>query len=389
MPTKTFYELASNVVGKLESEYKAKFGDNYSRENVARSAAVLAEQLKPTSSNKVRMPMTEALRSDDASVLFPRVISDTLLRPREPWMIGQALIAKTVYLDNVKSVEFPVLGALRASVVGEGQEYPDQILPATKQVIDLKTQKHGLKVSITKEMIEDSMWDIVALHIEAAGYALARHKEELIWNEFSTVGHKVFDNNGTDSNGYTTGKDIHQASNYSVAFNDFIFTMGALVSQGYTPTDIIMHPLAWAVFATDPIIRNVMYTQSQIGQTVWTSPPMFDQQANVPWNLSYQVSPFCPLAYGAQLTGPGSGLAATNITDIYVVDRNHAAIILQRDDPSVDTFEEPLRDLQSMKISERYTVGTVNEGRAVAVLSNVRLETNWAPYNAFYSVTPS
>jgi HK97 family phage major capsid protein len=340
--------------------------------------------------NMPRISMSEALRAADASILFPKVISDVLLRPKEPLMIGQTLLSRTINVDNVRSVEFPTMGAIRAFDIGDTGEYREQLPAFTEHITEIKVNKSGLKIGISEDVIADSMWDLLALYVEAAGYAMLRHKEEKIFLEFQAKGHKVFDNSSTNSAAWTHGKTIGQAANYSVTYDDFIDAMGALVANEYVPTDIIMHPLAWAVFAKDPILRNVMYTQGQVGQSIWTTKPDFDQTANVPWQVAYQVTPFVPFTMAGTLsTGPASGLAACNYTDIYVVDRNNSVVILQKDPMSTDEFEDPNRDIKMMKVKERYGVGSINGGRASAVIANVRLEQNWSPQLVVGTVTPS
>jgi len=334
--------------------------------------------------------LDEALRAADASILFPKVISDVLIRPKEPLMIGQALLSRTINVDNVRSVEFPVMGALRAFDMADTGEYREQLPSFAEQLVEIKVNKVGLMVSLSEDLIKDSMWDLLALYIEAAGFAMLRHKEEKIFGEFQAKAHKVYDNNTTNPALWTGGRSLSQAANYSVTFDNMIDAMGALVAHEYIPTDMIMHPLAWAVLAKDPVIRNVMYTQGQIGQSVWTSKPDFDQSHNVPWNIAYQVSPFVPFTIGGSLSsGPGSGLVAANITDIYVVDRNHSVVVLQRDPMSTDEFNDPRRDILNLKVRERYGVGMLNGGRSAAAISNVRLEQNFAPPLIVGTVTPA
>lgn len=396
MSNKTFSNLLEEAAEREDSKILEKYkrlGIDTTVEQVKTSVAILSEMFKTncTSKRVKTINMAEALASADASVLFPKVFSDVLLRPREPLMIGQTLLAKTIKVDNVRSMEFPVLGSIRAFQIGEGQEYPEQIAAVSKHLMEIKVWKHGLKVALNEDIVKDSMWDLLALYVEAAGFAMLRWKEEQIFNEFTANGHKVYDNSLTDSSKWTSGRNSAQNMNFSVAYNDLIYAMGGLVANGYVPTDVIMHPLAWSVFATDPIIRNVMYTQSQIGQSVWNSAPQFDQQHNVPWNLNYQVSPFVPLTLSSTITSnsSASGLPACNLTDIYIVDRNNCCIVLQREDMSTEQFDNPERDIVNLKFKERYGVGAANGGRAAAVLSNVRLAENFQPFAAYYSVTPA
>jgi hypothetical protein len=54
-----------------------------------------------------------------------------------------------------------------------------------------------------------------------------------------------------------------------------------------------------------------------------------------------------------------------------------------------EEFNDPNRDVLNMKVRERYGVSSVNGGRASAVISNVRLEQNFAASFTVATVTPS
>lgn len=343
-----------------------------------------------------RISITEALQSADASILFPRAIADTLMRGREPMMIGQTVLAKTIQVDNVRSFEFPVVGALRAFDIGETQEYPEQSPAFTRQFIEIKVTKSGLAFSISEEIIKDSMWDVLGYMIEAAGYALMRHKEEKIFNEAVSKAHPVYDNDvANDPNFWTHGMGADGKYNYTVHFDDLLDTLGALVAHEYIPTDVVMHPLAWVVLAKDPILRAQFLTGGQIGQTVWNSVPSFDQSHNLPWNISYVVTPFMPIRLQSQVAAAGDGvrypagssLNPAGVTDILVADRNNGILILQREPMQMDQFEDWRRDATMMKFRERYGVAALNQGRGMAVIRNARLDTNYAPVLTVRQIT--
>lgn len=344
-----------------------------------------------------RISITEALRSADASILFPKAISDILLRPREPMMIGQQYLAKTVQVDNVRSLEIPTIGAIRAFDLGETQEYPEQLAPFAQYFTEVKVNKVGLRLDISEDVIRDSMWDVLGLYIEAAGFAMARHKEEKIFNTASDYGHAVFDNSVNDSNMWTHGMGPDGKYNYTVSFDDLIDAIGALVAHEYVPTDIIMHPLGWVVWAKDPVLRAQFLTGGQIGQSVWSTLPQFDQNVNMPWNINYVVTPFQPLRLNSNIsghTGDGnmypnpSNLDACNVTDITIIDRNQAIIVLQREPMEMENFEEWRRDTRVIKVRERYGVAALNQGRAISMIKNVRLDTNYAPIMTVRTITP-
>lgn len=373
-----------------------RIGSGLSPKEFDRQVRVLKELMSPGYRAMAGPTILEALHSADASILFPKAISDVLLRPREPLMIGQTLLAKTVQVDNVRSFEFPVMGALRAFDLAEGQEYPEQQPSFTQHFTEVKVNRVGLMLAVHEDVIRDSMWDILGLLIEAAGYAMMRHKEEKIFNEAIAKGHVVYDNdtpNSSSGTWWTHGKGPDgKKPNFSVHFDDFIDAMGALVAHEYVPTDIIMHPLAWVVFAKDPILRAQFLTAGQIGQSVWRTAPQFDQGINVPWNVNYQVTPFVPLRFNSTLSAPTGGEIINTpceITDILIIDRNQAIIVLQRDPMEMDNFDDFRRDARMVKVRERYGVAALNQGRAISVIKNVRLEQNFAPIAYFAQVTPA
>lgn len=391
-------ESHERYLQKLAQELKIELGDQ-SVKRFQKQVELIKTLLEHgyRASEAPRITITEALQSADASILFPRAIADTLMRGREPMMIGQTVLAKTIQVDNVRSFEFPVVGALRAFDIGETQEYPEQSPAFSRNFIEIKVTKSGLAFAISEEIIKDSMWDVLGYMIEAAGYALMRHKEQKIFNEAIDKAHPVYDNNVNDINFWTHGMGADGKYNYTVHFDDLIDALGALVAHEYVPTDIVMHPLSWVVLAKDPILRAQFLHGGQIGQTVWRNMPTFDQSANLPWAINYVVTPFMPMRLRTKLNGhSGSGsawpnpntLPDANISDILIVDRNNGILILQREPMSMDDFEDWRRDATMMKFKERYGIAALNQGRGMTVIKNVRLDTNYAPVVTIRQISP-
>jgi len=165
------------------------------------------------------------------------------------------------------------------------------------------------------------------------------------------------------------------------------------------PTDIVMHPLGWVVWVKDPVLRAQFLHGGQVGQSVWSTPPQFDQNVNMPWNMNYVVTPFTSIRLRTKLTGHtgNTGLKYPNpnslpnahITDVMILDRNQAIIVLQREAMTMDNYENWLRDTRMMKFRERYGVAALNQGRALALIKNIRLDTNFAPIMTIRTVSPS
>ncbi len=223
---------------------------------------------------------------------------------------------------------------------------------------------------------------------------MSRAKEENIFNVATDNATVVYDNSlvGTSSGGsadavmgWTTGKKSDGLNaNGTLSLDDLINTIAALMANGYTPTDVIIHPLAWTIFSTNPILRAHSLFGGQIGQQVWTAMGPDSVSANLPWNMQVTVTPFAPMrlntyAYDSSDVPKSyiSGSTAANWTDIMVLDRSSSLLVMQRDDPSTEEWRDPKRDIQSFKIKERYGVGCLNAGKNITMLKNVKVAKNY------------
>jgi hypothetical protein len=125
-----------------------------------------------------------------------------------------------------------------------------------------------------------------------------------------------------------------------------------------------MHPLAFGSF-----IKNGM-------TGVFTAP--FDKEAKrdlpssvtigpeamagkLPFGLTTHLSPFAPINKGMKTF------------DMFVVDANNVGVLIVKDDIKTENFRDPSRDINNIKMIERYGFGTHDEGRAVCSARNISL----------------
>lgn len=311
-----------------------------------------------------RVTIKEVFASPDAPILFPKVISRTLREAAEPEFLVTPLLS-VVRLDKTRSMEFPAVNAIQAFEVPEGQEYPEQSLAFSKQV-EGKVTKKGLKVTFTEEVIADSLWDIVGLHVRAAGRAMARLKEQIALSRFAEAATVVFDNNGSEPD--TTGRDITGALNDSLTWDDVVEMAAVLMAEKKAPTDFIMHPLAWALFWKDASFHaggaNVGAAWGLRPQT-----PGAAVNATTPMGMNAIVSPF------VDFTAKTDSTPAT--TDAFLIDRSDVGVLMVRDDMSTDEWVDLTRDIRAMKMKERYDIVTLGDGEGITVAKNVAIARNY------------
>lgn len=336
---------------------------------------------------KGRASLQEAISSTDVVKLIPKVIEGKLREAAEPEYLGTRFF-NTVKVDGGNSAVYvvPVIGEVTAYEVGEGTRYRETSFDMTtieNATLEIRVKKIGVRVSITEEAISDSSWDILGINVKKMGRAMARYKEELIFNAFSTHGHTIFDNNlrTTQPAAGTTGLGKDGQYNDTLSVEDFLDLTLALMGNGYNPTDVIMHPLTWVVFARNSMIGNGL-TFGALGGN------------NVHPNGGIQGT---PAAFGMANSGNGQKLIMTpdqvqnrlpipmainfspwvkfdKLTkrfDMYVLDKSEVGIIAQKEALSTGNWTDPEKDIRNLKAKERYGIGILNNGRAITVAKNI------------------
>lgn len=340
-----------------------------------------------------RMSVAEAITSTDSMKLIPKVIEGQLREASEPEYLGTKFFQK-VKVEGAKqaSYVFPIVGEIRAYEVSEGGAYKENqpdFSTLENANLEIKIKKVGVKVSITEEALNDSSWDIFNINVRKMGRALGRYKEEQIFNIFSTHGHAIFDNAMRYQNpaAGTTGLGKNGEFNDTLSVEDFLDLTMALMGKGFNPTDVIMHPLVWVVFAKNSMIGNGLTFGALGGNNVHPngaiqgSPAAFGMnnngdgqkfvlspeqvQGRLPFGLQVNMSPW--VAFDK----------ANKRFDMYCVDRNEVGIIAQREEVSMDDWIDPERDVQFMKAKERYGIGLLNNGQAITTIRNIAVAASY------------
>ena len=335
-------------------------------------AQVLESFAKMMEGETPDMPVNlrEFMATPSAQILIPRVIVGTMREAAEPLYIGTKMLQK-IRLKAGQSMIFPSIGIMRAYDVAEAQEIPeDNIDWQTHESPEIRVGKSGLRLRFTDEMISDSQWDIMSMMIKQAGRAMGRHKEQKAFHQFRKHGHTVFDNYDANPLAHTTGLDKNGVQNDTFSAEDFLDLIIAIMANEYTPSDVMMHPLAWTVFAKNELMGTLQadpynnYPVKGAPKSMALGPESI--QGRLPFNFNVNLSPFIPLDKKARRF------------DVYAVDRNNIGVMLVRDDLKTDSWDEKARGLQNIKMIERYGIGILNEGKGIAVAKNISMDKSYA-----------
>jgi hypothetical protein len=342
---------------------------------------------------------------------MPKVISNIVKEAQEPLLVGTSLLQRINYSYG-QTITFPAVGALVAADIAEGQEYPERSLQMGGSTVTANIGKSGVAVKVTDEMIRYSQFDVIGMHLRAAGRALARHKEVKIFNLIRSLGVPVFDNVSPTSSlkGVTTGRDLSGSGNGSVTMDDVFDAYAQIITQGFFPNTLLMHPLTWTMFVKDATLRSFVlnngggaffatWTGNPAGRAPWdnssqgglgvssgqsitppdatsgaqpspladypqtiNSAPMLPGYMNIPFRII--VSPFVPYDPRRKLT------------DIYMFDSSELGVLIVDEEVTTEEFDDPRVDIRKIKLRERYGLGILNEGKAIAVMKNVHVVPN-------------
>lgn len=354
--------------------------------------------------------LTDALSTSNAPMLMPRVISNIVREAMEPLLVGSSLLTRINYQMG-QTITFPAVGSLVAADIPEGVEYPERSLQMGGSTVQATIGKSGLAVKVTEEMIRYSQYDVIGMHLREAGRALARLKEEKIFNYIRGVGVKVFDNlNPTRSvKGVTTGRYLNGQPNGSVTMDDIFDTIAQVMLQGFMPDTILCHPLTWIAFVKDPVLRA--FAMQNGGGTFfasWTGNP--NQQA---WNSALNggmgggagqniipggnaaglpasaMSEYNPQMNSAPVLPSYMGIPfrvivspfvhydpRKRLTDIYIFDSRELGALVVDEEVTTEEFNDPRVDIKKIKLRERYGIAMFHEGQQCGVLKNVRIIPN-------------
>lgn len=355
--------------------------------------------------------LQDALSVPNAPLMLPKVISNIVKEAQEPLLIGASLLQRINYSAG-QTISFPAVGALQAADIAEGMEYPERSLQMGGSTVTATIGKSGLAVKVTDEMVRYSQFDVIGLHLRAAGRALARHKEKKVFDYIRAMGIPVFDNATPTSSlkGVTTGRNLAGTANGSLTMDDIFDCYAQVLTQGFTPNTLLMHPLNWVLFIKDPVLRAFAlqagggayfmgWTGNAATRAPWdnssqgglgvssgqlitpgssadgseataltgysqtmTSAPQLPSYFGVPFRIL--VSPFVP--YDPR----------TRLSDIYMFDASELGALIVDQEVTTEEFDDPARDIRKIKLFERYGIGIFNEGKAIAVMKNVHVVPN-------------
>lgn len=346
--------------------------------------------------------LRDVLNNGDLSRLVPVAISEIVREAAEPLLIASQLFT-TIRQKAGTYIQMPAVGALDSvEEVAPGQEYgTEEITLGGGVSIRVAPRKYGIKLALTEEMVEQSQWDVIGQWLKAAGKAFARKKNRVCFNQMDGSALTIVDNAnptrgilGRRLSGMGPDGAGGFASNNSFSAEDFFDIYAAMLSEGFAPNAIVVHPLTWAIWMKDPVLRTFAWQNgngplwnsydlqgvkrdeffnglgmskqgARPGETVppdFKAKPILPPYLNVPFTV--MVSPqvyFDPI---------------NKLTNMYFIDTENAGAIVEEEPINHYQWVDPERDIQMIRLREKYFTSILNEGRGVGLVKSVPVVPN-------------
>ena len=261
--------------------------------------------------------VSEAIES---TTLIQTEMYNTVLAGAEPVKCMRQALPIISAKSNTLRVPLGEAGTY-AGEVAEGAEIPIDVQDYTYR--DFTIRKYGVRPLITKEMVEDGLYDVVALEVQKAG---ARIENKINQAALSAI----LQNSGNSADCGGSGATPVAKLAEAIAANQ---------TDGYNSNCIILHPgmvgavmSAFTSVATsigDAITRGGM-VGTLLGCPIYTT-GVTDDSSTYTW-----------------------GWGTDNYIGGLVINRENAGAIAMRRDITVQRYEDPIRDLVGMGVTARF-----------------------------------
>lgn len=332
--------------------------------------------------------MEDLITSPEFSYFFPKVITKMATDVFENQLVITSLLEE-IEVDPGPSLTINVpqfVGAFGQSLdVGEAGEYPEiKLKVAGGAVATVTIGKSGIAVSLTEEAIKYSRFDIFNAAIKEALKALARWKERKAVKMFYESA-KTLKNGGS-------GVDISGNPNQGLSLDDIIDVAVQFMDKGFNVDTIIMHPLAYPIFAKNGTLRSFFFRSMGEKGTLFNWPTTKGGQPSIyevmgktaDLNGRNIVSFELPTGIIGKplrlILSPAARYDKNNkLTDIIVVDSENLGYLITAERPTTEEFNDPARDIKHFKIRERYGMAPKFDGSAIGVIKDVKVVETFDP----------
>lgn len=266
--------------------------------------------------------------SSTASYLIPRKLYSRIFRQVRRKMFLSPLAVMRVPPSGVpgSSIDIPrELGTMTLQQVGEGALVPLDV--ESFDNFNVKPLKYGVRIGITKEAEEDSLFNLMALNVDWAGYEFAKNEDSLIVSQLDAAS--------------TAASHNVANSNASLPISDITEAMQNLWADEYVPS----HLIAGVEVANDLLNIDTFVEKDKAG--------INDPSKGVIGQI-FQMKVLVTNAVSAKLA--------------YVIDADYAFLIVEKRPITVERYFDAARDTNFAVVTQRIAMRYLR-GEAVSEIT--------------------
>ncbi len=256
----------------------------------------------------------------EGQLLIPRKIHDTLIEEVDKNLIPRSEAAMyfgpTEISGSSYDVDLVAPNEMDIRIVAEGAEIP--IDQSAYESFNLKPVKWGVALRITKEMLEDSKWNLLSHNIKVAGKRFAEKETTLVIED-------ALDNasNTVSGGAAITIANITRAMQY-------------LDDEDYTGT---------TMFVGMEVLNDLRNIDTFV-------------EANKIGNNDMLARGFLGTIYGLNVIKFSTNAAPSSTYSkyAYITDKMHAYVIAEKRPVTIENFDMPVYDMSAASITQRIKV---------------------------------
>jgi len=266
--------------------------------------------------------------SSTGSYLIPRTLFNVLVMAVRNNQVFRALAAKVIGPSSIpgSSIDIPLQtkSSMVINRISEGGEAPLDVEQYSG--FNIKPYKYGVRIGVTDEMMEDSLFDIISMNLETAAYEIAQNEEALIISTLDTASGQ------TDSTQVTGGATI--------SVSNITDGMKGVEEESYTCT----HMIVGTEVAAD--LRNID-TFVEADKAGISDPSkrligkIFEMKVIVSNNVAAKYA--------------------------YIVDRSHAFIIVDKRPVRVERYKDTGRGVEYAVVTQRFGTRYLRSGAVARI----------------------
>ena len=269
--------------------------------------------------------------SSTGSYTIPRTLYSTLIKAVRKKLVLRPLAAMVIGPGSIpgSSIDIPLQtkDSMEVHRITEGAVIP--LDAESYSGFNMKPIKYGVRIMITKEMQEDSLFDVMGLNVATAGYELADNEEALIIATFDT---------GTAETDSTRVAN----SNATLPISDIAAAMLGLEEENYAAT----HMVIGAEVASDLRQIDTFVEADKVG-------------------ISDPSQKLIGKIFGMKV------IMSNNVSAkyAYIIDREHAFLIAEKRPVTIEKYFDAARDTSFAVATQRCTTRYLRSGAIARIIT--------------------